>query len=273
MAVAPKRAAPESPDVVEDDVNLEAEGLEEDVEEYNLELEESGEVVTEEEDVAEEDTSTEEPDADAPVVFDKKQQAEINSIIKARLDRQEAKLVKDLSKSAGIEIVRDDIVPATRLWGLLKANPELSKDIDDIIALSLSQGRAKAPDAANNSTDAITQRLELKEAILDLKAADPLFGKNADKILAWAENEGYEVTNAKALKLAVLAWKGSHGKVEEVIQKSTTQRKQTTKQMLQKRATVQSTKSGQTRSGASDYGKMSDSDLLASEGLKLFTED
>lgn len=251
----------------EEDVNLEAEGLETDVDEKLLE-----DVVEEETDEGEEDESTDESD-DAPVVFDKKQQAEVNSIVKTRLDRQEAKLVKDLSKFAGVEITHQEIAPATRLWGLLKANPQLSQEVDAFIASAISEGKATAPDADVNSEKAINQRLELKEAILDLKASDPLFGKNADKILAWAENEGYEVTNAKALKLAVLAWKGSQGKVAEVIQKSTAQRKQATKQQMQKRATVQSTKAGQTRSGKTDYSKMSDEAVIASEGLALFTDD
>ena len=258
----------EKDDVIED-ANLEAEGLEDGVEDEALELEELEELVSEEDD----ESTDESEEKDAPVVFDKKQQAEVNSIIKTRLERQEAKLVKDLSKAAGVEIVREELAPATRLWGLLKANPELSRDIDVLIAASLAEGKSTAPDAASNSADAITQRLELKEAILDLKASDTLFQKNADKILTWAENEGYEVNSAKTLKLAVLAWKGSQGKVAEVIQKSTAQRKQTSKQLMQKRATVQSTKAGQVHSGKSDYGKMTDADLLASEGLSLFTPD
>lgn len=245
------------------DANLEAEGLEEGVEEELEEQVEEGE-----------DASTEEvEDPDAPVVFDKKQQDEINGIIKARLDRQDAKLVKDLSKAAGVDISHDELAPAARLWGLLKSNPNLSKEIDAYIAASISKGEAVAPDAKSSGKDAVTQRLELKEAILDLKAADPTFSKNAEKILTWADNEGYEVTDAKALKLAYLAWKGSQGKVAEAIQKTTAQRKQATKQQLQKRATVQGAKPGATHVNKTDYSKMTDESVLASEGLSLFTKD
>lgn len=252
-----------------DDTNLEDEGLESGVDDAVDDAEQED---LEEE--LEEEESTDEPeDEDAPVEFDKKQQAEVNKLIKARLDRQETKLVKDLSKFSGVELSKEELPPAARLWGLLKANPQLSRDVDSLIGLSITEGNAKAPISEDNTADAITQRLELKEAILDLRAADPTFSKNADKVLAWAEKEGYEIANAKTLKLAVLAWKGSQGKVTEVVQKATAQRKQEVKKTLQKRATVQSTKTGNTAAAKVDYRKMSDRAVLQTEGLSLFTDD
>ena len=251
-----------------DDTNLEDEGLDSGVDEAVDDAEQ------EDVDERDEDDSTEEEeDTDAPIEFDKKQQAEVNKIVKARLDRHETSLVKGLSKFSGVEITKDELPPAARLWGLLKANPQLSKDVDALIGLSITEGKATAPVSEDSTTDAIQQRLELKEAILDLKAADPSFSKNADKILAWAEKEGYEIANAKTLKLAVLAWKGSQGKVTEVVQKKTAQRKQEVKSTLQKRATVQSTKVGSTQSTKVDYRKMSDRDVLRTEGISLFTDD
>lgn len=257
-----------------DDTTLEAEGLDEDVEDDVEEdvVDDSEDEEPEEDEVEEEEEDSSTEESKPQPVFDKKQQAEVNKLIKARLERQETTLVRDLSKAAGVEIAHEELAPATRLWGLLKSNPELSRTIDGVIAEALSKGTAKAPDTKNNTVDAVTQRLELKEAILDLKAADTTFGKNADKIIAWAENEGYEITNGKSLKMAYLAWKGSQGKIAEAIQKSTAKRKQETKKMMQKRATVQSTKSG-TNTGKTDYRRMSDSALLASEGIQLFTDD
>lgn len=272
-----------------EDVNLEDEGLDEDVENDEEALFESDEdeEEPEEDDVEEEDDETEDDETEdeeeskddsedkehQKQLFDKKQQEEVNRIIKSRLERQEAKLTKDLTEAAGVEITREEIVSASRLWGLLKANPDLSGEIDAVILKSLSAGKAKAPDAVDTSVSAVEQRLELKEAILDLKAEDKVFNKNADKIMSWAKNEGYEITNSKALRLAYLAWKGSQGKVEELVQKTTAQRKQTVKQSMQKKASVQSTKSGKPSTGVPNYNKMSDATILATEGLSLFTED
>lgn len=262
-------------DTLMDDVNLEDEDLDSGVDEDDEDVEpEDLEDAIEEDEEDEDDSTEEDSDENEPAtLFDKKQQAEVNKLIKARLERQEAKLVKDLTRAAGVEIAHEEIAPAARLWGLLKANPQLSKEVDGLILLSLQGGKAKAPDAVDNSTDAVAQRLELKEAILDLKASDKTFGKHADKIVAWAENEGYKINSAKSLKMAYLAWKGSQGKVEEVVQKATAQRKQNNKKAMQKRATVQSTKAGTTRSGKTNYAKMSDASVLASEGLSLFTDD
>jgi len=255
-----------------DNVNLEDEGLNSDFE---------GDVADETENAASDDEGIENKSAEegsenseeSPVVFSKKQQDEINKLVKTRLDRQEAKFVKDFTKAAGVELAQTEISSAARLWGLLKSNPQLSKDIDDIISSALSKGDVKIPVDSENTTDAVTQRLELKEAILDLRASNKLFEKNADKVIAWAENEGYKVNNAQALKMAFLAWKGAQGKVEEAVQKAQEKRKEDTKKVLQKRATVQSTKTGTQGKGVLDYANMSDVSILASENLKLFIDD
>jgi len=252
-----------------DNVNLEAEDLKTDVED------DVEDVVSEENEETEEestDDASEESD-DSPTVFNKKQQDEINKLVRTRLERQEAKIVKDLAKAAGVDIAYDEITSAARLWGLLKLNPELSTDIDKAINIALSSGKAKMPVDVSTTTDAITQRLELKEAILDLRASDRTFGKNANKIIAWAENEGFNVNNAQALKMAFLAWKGAQGKVEEAVQKAQEKRKQDNKKALQKQANVQSTKTTKPLGGTVDYSKMSDVSVLAAEGLSLFTDD
>lgn len=274
--------------LLSDDANLEDEDLDEgvingddgddeDEDDNNSEPEEDdddddeGDANVEKDEEGEEDDDSNTPNQTKPL-FDKKQQTEVDRIIKSRLERQEATLIKGLSTAAGTTIDKAEATEAARLWGLLKLNPDLSNDIGILIDDALSNGRATAPDDGK-SISAVEQRLELKEAILDLKAEDRVFNKNADKIMAWADAEGYEVTNSKALRLAYLAWKGSQGKVEELVQKTTAQRKQTAKQSMQKKASVQSTKSGKPSTGTPQYNKMSDTDVLATEGLSLFTED
>jgi hypothetical protein len=261
--------------IEDEDVLLDDEDLEDDVEDVEDDVEEDVEEDADEDDEeADEGDSkelTKKANTEKPL-FDKKQQAEVNKLIKARLERQETTLTRDLTKAAGVEITHDEITNAARLWGLLKTNPKLSGDVDALIAVAIEKGDAKAP-KTDGSMDAITQRLELKEAILDLKADDATFGKNATKILEWAENEGYEITNAKSLKMAYLAWKGSQGKIADAVQKTTAKRKQETKKALQKRATMQSPKSGTKRASGTDYRRMSDDAVLASEGLSLFTDD
>lgn len=256
-----------------EDANLETEGLDDDVVEEVEEETTEEEVENEEEETEEDDESTDETDTEEkPAKFDKKQQEKVNRLIQERLDRQDAKMLRDVSSAAGIDLKREDIPQAARLWGLLKSNPKLSKDIDVLISTSLQDGTAVAP-ATEDSDDSRTQRLELKEAILDLKDADSTFAKNSTKILAWAEKEGFTIKDAKSLKLVYSAWKGTQGKVAEAIQKTTAQRKQEAKKTMQKRATVQTTKSGTTTTAKPDYRKMSDRDVLQSEGLKLFTRD
>lgn len=247
---------------IPEDANLEAGGLD------------TGDTPEETESI-EEEVSTEK---DTPIeedipLFNEKQQEEVNKIVKSRLERQEAKLVKDLSRVAGVSLGQQEVSSAAKLWGLLKENPVLSKELDDLITASLTRGNLKVPVGQTLSSDPTENRLEFKEAILDLKASDPLFYKNADKILAWAENEDYVVTDSKSLKMAFLAWKGVQGKLASVVQNTTEQRKQLAKKEMQKKATVQTPKAGQTVTKNVDYRKMADSDILVLEGMKLFTED
>lgn len=205
-------------------------------------------------------------------LFDQKQQKEVDRIVKARLERHESKLVKGYSDAAGVEISAEEVGNATRLWGLLKANPQLSKAIDAVIAEQLTKGLAKEP-AAKSEADIKNAELVMKEAILDLKVKDATFNKYADKILDWAENEGLDVTDAKTLKLAYLAWKATQGKIAEASQKKKSQQKNDAKKQDKARAKMQSPKSGKHGGGKSDYSKMSETAILAKEGLSLFTDD
>lgn len=223
-----------------------------------------------------EESQTDEDEVDGRL-FNEAQQAEVNRLIKARLERHEEKVVKgligDLTQVAGVEIDSSELPGAAKLWGLLKSNPQLSYEIEGLIQSALQKGVARTPELESQSLSAKEQQIAFKEAVLDLKMADATFNTNADKILAWAQNEGYNVVDNKSLKLAYLAWKGSQGAVAQAVQKAAAKRKQETKKAMQQKATVQSTKNGTSRSKAPSYVKMSDAAVLANEGLSLFTDD
>jgi type III secretory pathway component EscV len=158
-------------DVSEKDVNLEDEDLDTGVEDEDAEdADESDEDEVDEEDEDGDDLSKEKDNTKTEKpLFNKKQQAEVNRLVQNRLAQQEAKFYRELSTAAGIEIPKAEVSSATRLWGLLKANPDLSTQINDEIMKALKEGKAKAPDALNSPA---AKRLELKEATLDLKAED-----------------------------------------------------------------------------------------------------
>ena len=265
-----------------EDVILEAEGLDEDVELTDGEetdTEDEGEDVDAEqteEDTQEEETTSEQPEDKTPdpnkPLFNDVQQQEVNKLIQARLVRQETKFVSDLARAAGVDLTAQEIPQAAKLWGMLKHNPALSAEVDKVITTALSKGYAKEPVALTNATSEAEARLAFKEAVLDMKASNTTFNKNSDKILAWAEAKGYEVTDAKSLELAYLAWQGTQSKVTETARKASAQRKQDAKTQLKKRATVQKAKTGKA-AAPSNYRKMTDAAILASEGLNLFTEE
>ena len=253
-------------DVQEDDV--------EDVEDEDVEDEDVADDDIEDEDIDTEEEIEEVEDSvddnDTSVKFDKSQQKALNRIVQQRLDRHEGKLLKEFSDVAGTDLSVDEVGSASRLWGLLKTNPGLSQAIDQVIDQHLRSGKATPPEAKQTSTK--EAELEIKEAVLDLKLADKNFNKNSDKILKWAEDQGFDVVNKKSLKLAYMAWKGSQAKVVQATQKIQEQKKQATKKAVRQKAAVQGGKSSKSK-GKVNYARLSDSDVLASEGLSLFVDD
>lgn len=270
-------------DEIPEDTSLDVEGVnDDDVEDSEEEEEDSLDLTVDDEqddiddseDESEEyvDTEVDTPPKSKRPLFNEHQQKEVNRIVQTRLERQEAKLIKDLSQTAGVALEQQEVPQAAKLWGLLKNNEELSRTIDSVIGDYLASGRAVAPDTTQKSVDTVKQRLVLKEAILDLRAADNTFEKNSDKILAWAENEGFTVNDEKTLSMAYLAWKGSQGAVIDTIQRTKAQRQEQARKTQQRKATVQSSKAGGGKK-VLDYQKMSDKDLLNSAGLSLFNEE
>ena len=108
--------------------------------------------------------------------------------------------------------------------------------------------------------------------MLDLKASDPFFTKHSKKILEWAEDEGFEIYDAKSLKRAYLAYKGSQGVLDKADEEYHKQR-QKSKTDARKKAKVATSKKGGSPKKAQDFRNMSDADILAASGLKLFTDN
>jgi len=204
------------------------------------------------------------------IKFTAEQQKAVDKIVQSRLERKDAQFAKHLSQAAGTALDAQEIPQAAKLWGLLKSNPELSEAVDMVIQAQLKHGRAKEVTNTNISRESA---LDLKEAVLDLKLADPTFRKHADTIMDWADEQGYAVDNPKALKLALMAWKGSQEAILSKAKRSSEQKRKDSKQATQKRAGVQSGTTSKARPMKSDLRKMSDKDILSRTGMKLFTDD
>ena len=226
-----------------------------------------GDGVEEAEDETEPEVETKEP-----TKFSDKQQKMVDKIVQARLDRKDAQFARQMSEVAGVPLESSEIAQSAKLWGLLKANPELSEAVDLVIQAQLKHGRATEPVSANMDKSR-ESALDLKEAVLDMKLADATFRKHSDKIMEWASDQGYEVTNAKALKLAVMAWKGSQTPIINKAKQASEQKRKDVKQATQKRAGVQSGANSKARTTPKDMRKLSDKDILSRGGLKLFTDD
>ena len=251
-------------DVVDDD----DEGGEDEIDD-EAEDEEYAEESEEGEDEGDVEPEAEEDAAGGKVKFTAEQQKIVDQIVQKRLERKDAQFVKQVSEIAGVQLEATEIPQSARLWGLLKANPELSDAVDLVINSHLRNGKAK--EIANSDLNR-ESKLELKEAVLDMKLEDPLFRKNADKIIEWAEDKGYPVNSKKSLQLAVLAWKGSKDAILSKAKQSSEQKKQFVKQTTQKRAGVQGGASAKANT-PSDFRKMSDRDVLTRNGLSLFTDE
>lgn len=256
-----------------DDASLENEDVDlfTDEEGEDADYEDDGE----DEDDSEIETDDAEAQEDAKVrsIFSKEQQAEVNKIVQTRLERQKASVVTEMTQAAGIEVSYEELPGASRLWGLLKANPELSSAIQQVIDQHLTTGQAKAPTDKAPKYSSKEVELARKEAIVDLKMSDRVFSKNSDKILDWAAKEGFDVTDAKSLKMAYMAWKGAHDQLIKATEKVTDKQRKDQKAAMRKKASMQGSKTTKSGKSAIDYAKASPRDILAAEGLNLFTDD
>lgn len=267
---------PEDTSVVYDDDVDEGGGDVEDVIEDDSEDVEDVEDVEDEEgeDESEDDKDDAPPkksskDKDDKSVFTKEQQKIVDDIVQSRLDRMEKQYTQQAREAAGVEVSRQEVLDALNLWGFLKLNPRLSKDLQSRIDAFIESGNyvAQKRSGRNSKEDELNKR----EAVLDLKASDPFFTKHSKKILEWAEDEGFEIYDAKSLKRAYLAYKGSQGVLDKADEEYHKQR-QKSKTDARKRAKVATSKKGGSPKKAQDFKNMSDADILAASGLKLFTD-
>lgn len=272
---------PEDTSVVYDNDVDEGGGDGEDVIEDSFEdVEDVEDVVEDVEDEEGEDESEDDKD-DAPPkksskdkndksVFTKEQQKIVDEIVQSRLDRMEKQYMKQVREAAGVEVSRQEVLDALNLWGFLKLNPRLSKDLQSRIDAFIESGDyvAQKRSGRNSKEDELNKR----EAVLDLRASDSFFAKHSKKILEWAEDEGFEIYDAKSLRRAYLAYKGSQGVLDKADEEYHKQR-QKSKADARKRAKVATSKKGGSPKKAQDFKNMSDADILAASGLKLFTDD
>lgn len=261
---------PEVEDVQDDPVYYEDDDVPEEPEDEAGDEEEDVEDEEElDEDVEEEEAEEDDVEVkDSEAKFTKEQQAVIDNIIAKRLKRAEDSFVKDLSQQAGTSLEQQDVTDAARLWGFLKMNPALSGAVQKQIDFFNSNAQPKTSDIP----DTREQEIELKEAILDMKESDSVLRKNMDSFVDWTEENGFEINDKKGLELAVLAWKGANGKLLRANEALREQRKTAQKSKMKRRASVEGGNKAP-RKPPVDYRKMSDRDILASEGIPLFTED
>jgi len=252
-------------DVIEDD-SEDVKDVEDDVEDVEDE---------EGEDESEDDKDDAPPkksskDKNDKSVFTKEQQKIVDDIVQSRLERMEKQYMQQVREAAGVEVSRQEVLDALNLWGFLKLNPRLSKDLQSRIDAFIESGNyvAQKRSGRNSKEDELNKR----EAVLDLKASDPFFAKHSKKILEWAEDEGFEIYDAKSLKRAYLAYKGSQGVLDKADEEYHKQR-QKSKTDARKRAKVATSKKGGSPKKVQDFKNMSDADILAASGLKLFTDN
>lgn len=252
-------------DVIEDD-SEDVKDVEDDVEDVEDE---------EGEDESEDDKDDAPPkksskDKNNKGVFTKEQQKIVDDIVQSRLERMEKQYMQQVREAAGVEVSRQEVLDALNLWGFLKLNPRLSKDLQSRIDAFIESGNyvAQKRSGRNSKEDELNKR----EAVLDLKASDPFFAKHSKKILEWAEDEGFEIYDAKSLKRAYLAYKGSQGVLDKADEEYHKQR-QKSKTDARKRAKVATSKKGGSPKKVQDFKNMSDADILAASGLKLFTDN
>lgn len=242
-----------------------------DVEEVEEVVAPDEEEVAEEVEESTEDESTEETTETAkPETKSYRSQEEFDRALQARLAREKRKMERELIQHAGTELTSTEVPEAVRLWGFLKQHPELSKRVSEVINGS-PQARQQ-PQPQGNYFKQQLQEIELKEAVMDLKAEDAIFRKHEREIEDWVDEQGIQVTDAKSLKVAYLAWKGQNYRKDAADTELAVQRKMQDNLRKKKNASVLPAKA-QKATASLDYSKLSPQDILKAEGLSLFKEE
>lgn len=218
------------------------------------------------------DPQKDKPDPDDDIKFNEKQQEQINNIVRARLERAEAKIFRDISNAAGGGLSRNEVFEAAQLWGFLKANPHLSQLVEQTMQQYVAQNQYVQPQIKSDEPTK-EEILAVKEHIVTMRASDRTFNDNFNDILKFADDKGIIIRDRETLTLAYLAWKGEKGSLARANEQLREQRKNAQKTQEKKRAKLESGKSKTGNTSRVDYRRMSDRDILASEGLSLFTEE
>jgi hypothetical protein len=204
-----------------------------------------------------------------------------------RVERAKRSMERDFlaevnSLSDGVTIERKEIPQATRLWNLLKANPQLNRDVTNIIDKVNREGkltdlRAYASNPLNQNvqrnSDATEDRMELYEARLDLKFSDPVFKKYESEVMKWAEDNDFPIKSKKNLDVAYKAWKGENSSKLVAHVEAKTKKKANEVKKQKKDAKLMNKKVSAVKGKSLDYRKASDREILEAEGLSLFQDD
>lgn len=170
-----------------------------------------------------------------------------------RLERKFTKVTQQLS----------DAQQAINVFNAITSNPEVAEQVASILdSYDVTVDAAPEPEY-----DPQKEREIMRELL-----SKPDFVKYEDEIREWAEDNDLPFETAEQQKHAYLLWRGEN--VDRLIQEARIRdaKKAAKKQQAKKNAKLQKTA---TAGGAKppDYKSMSDDEILALEGLSLWTDE
>lgn len=224
-------------------------------------------------DEGDEDTEGDEGDDSQPQQAEKMYpKSVVDKIVERRLHRDRRAREKEFSQVAGMRLSNEDVKRAARLWGFLAKNPDLNARVHQIFQEYESSGRVRHDSYFDDVLSERERELELREAIIDLRARDKVFRNHETEIMEWAEINGYDIEDERTLRLAVMAWKGENMNrfVSDAQKKA---QEKAIKRAKQKRDAKLLPGKGVRKQQKLDYSKMTPEEILRAEGLSLFISD
>mgnify|MGYP001269868515 CR=1 FL=1 len=224
-------------------------------------------------DEGDEDTEGDEGDDSQPQQAEKMYpKSVVDKIVERRLHRDRRAREKEFSQVAGMRLSNEDVKKAARLWGFLAKNPDLNARVHQIFQEYESSGRIRHDSYYDDALSERERELELREAIIDLRARDKVFRNHETEIMEWAEINGYDIEDERTLRLAVMAWKGENMNrfVSDAQKKA---QEKAIKRAKQKRDAKLLPGKGVRKQQKLDYSKMTPEEILRAEGLSLFISD
>ncbi len=223
-------------------------------------------------DVDEGDEDTEGDDSQPQQAEKMYPKSAIDKIVERRLHRDRRAREKEFSRAAGMRLSNEDVKKAARLWGFLAKNPDLNARVHQIFQEYESSGRVRHDSYFDDVLSERERELELREAIIDLRARDKVFRNHETDIMEWAEINGYDIEDERTLRLAVMAWKGENMNrfVSDAQKKA---QEKAIKRAKQKRDAKLLPGKGVRKQQKLDYSKMTPEEILRAEGLSLFVSD